>query len=215
MHNNISMYKIVVFLGFLFFSITTKAHQPDISTTMLVEKADNTWILQIRASLTAFQQEIKTHFADTPYKTPEEFKAMVLEHITNNLQVIFNEEDESITLKNGYVKLGHETNVVFEISGIPTDIKNIEVKNSSFNDIYKSQSALVILKEGYSKERFILNNKNNYTLKLKTIGNKFIDFQSDKTNKSSYPLIVLLLIGVMVLGIVFQKKYKRKKVILN
>lgn len=207
------MKKALFFISLFFFTISVKAHQPDISTTMLVEKENNTWVLQVRASLSAFQHEIKTHFADTPYKTPEEFKEMVLEHLRNNFQIILN-GDEQITLKKGFVKLGHETNVVFEVTGIPSDLKNILVKNSSFNDIYKSQSTLVILKKGYSKERFFLNNENNHTLKLETSGHKFINFKSDIISKTTYQLLVILIVCILFSIVLFRKKYSRRKIVI-
>tara|TARA_R110000744_G_scaffold378210_1_gene494071 strand:+ start:543 stop:1160 length:618 start_codon:yes stop_codon:yes gene_type:complete len=178
------------------FSLLGYAHNPDASTTMLVEKENNTWVLQISSSLTAFQQEVRTHFAETPYKTPEEFQQMVLEHIKNNLDISFN-DGSKITLGQGIVKLGHETKVVFEVFGIPSDLQSIRVRNAAFKDISRSQSALFIFKDGFSKDQFILNNDNDYTLNLKVNGNKFVEAsQQNAGMDSSYViLIVMSLLG--------------------
>ncbi|WP_397363153.1 hypothetical protein [Olleya sp. R77988] len=185
-----------IFIGL--FAMIGFAHNPDVSTTMLVEKDDNQWVLQISASLTAFQQEIKTHFAE--YKTPEEFQQMVLEHIKNNFDIKFN-DNQAITLSNGMVKLGHETKVIFEVLGVPSDIKKVYIKNSAFKDIHNNKSALVFLKEGFNKEHFTLNNKNNHTLKLVIDDNKFV---LETINKASflsanmgYALLVVLLLGLL------------------
>jgi len=62
--------------------------------------------------------------------------------------------------------LGHETNVLFTVLGIPDDFSSVKIKNSSFKNIYNSQSALMIFKEGFSKQQFILNGKNEYTVAL-------------------------------------------------
>ena len=178
------------------FSLLGYAHNPDASTTLLVEKKNNTWVLQISSSLTAFQQEVRTHFAETPYKTPEEFQQMVLEHIKNNLDISFN-DGSKITLGQGIVKLGHETKVVFEVFGIPSDLQSIRVRNAAFKDIGRSQSALFIFKDGFSKEQFILNNDNDHTLNLKVNGNKFVEAsQQNAGMDSSYViLIVMSLLG--------------------
>ncbi|WP_299799632.1 hypothetical protein [uncultured Maribacter sp.] len=178
------------------FSLLSYAHNPDASTTMLVEKENNTWVLQISSSLTAFQQEVRTHFAETPYKTPEEFQQMVLEHIKNNLEISLN-DGSKITLGQGIVKLGHETKVVFEVFGIPSDLQSIRVRNAAFKDIGRSQSALFIFKDGFSKEQFILNNDNDHTLNLKVNGNKFVEAsQQNAGMDSSYViLIVMSLLG--------------------
>lgn len=189
--------KLIV-LVFLFISISASAHQPEGSSTMLVEKENNTWILQISASLTAFQQEINTHFSETPYKTPEEFRQMVIEHIKNNLDITFN-ENQGITLSAGTVKLGHETQVVFEVYGVPSEIKSIVFKNSVFKDIYNNQSALMVFKEGFNKQRFVLNNKNNHTLKLLTDQDTFV---LESKNEASFlsTKILFLVIGILAVS---------------
>ena len=80
---------------------------------------------------------------------------MVLEHLKNNLRINFNGKD--ISFGEGIVKLGHETKVVFEVFGIPSDIQTVLVKNAAFQDIHRNQNALVLLKEGFNKEHFVLN----------------------------------------------------------
>ncbi len=190
------------------FSIASFAHQPNASTTMLVEKDNNVWVLQISASLTAFQQEVRTHFAETPYKTPEEFQQMVLEHLKNNLHISFN--GDNISFGKGVVNLGHETKVVFEVFGIPSDINSVQIENAAFDDIYKSKSTLILLKEGFEKELFGLNNANNHTLKLYVEGNAFKILDSDESNNSASYFgwvlggTFLLVITMMVISNMFK-----------
>ena len=179
-------------------SIGMKAHQADISTTMLVEKENGTWVLQISSSLTAFQHEIRTHFAETPYETPEEFQQMVIEHIKNNLQLSFN-DSQNITLGNGDVRLGHETKVVFQVFGIPSDIKSVMVKSTVFDDIHRSQSALVLLKEGFNKEQFVLNDANNHTMELQVNGNEFAEVEENNTSLISAGLLLIVIAGIAAL----------------
>lgn len=179
-------------------SLGMKAHQADISTTMLVEKENGTWVLQISSSLTAFQHEIRTHFAETPYETPEEFQQMVIEHITNNLQLSFN-DSQNITLGKGDVRLGHETKVVFQVFGIPSDIKSVLVKSTVFDDIHRSQSALVLLKEGFNKEQFVLNDANNHTMELQVNGNEFAEVEENNTSLISAGLLLIVIAGIAAL----------------
>ena len=174
------------------------AHNPDISTTILVENENNAWVLQLSASLTAFQQEIRIHFAETPYKTPEEFQQMVLKHIKNNLEISFN-DGKIISLSQGIVKLGHETIVVFEVLGIPSDIQSARVKNTAFKDIHNSQSALFLFKEGFTKEQFVLNSANDHSIALETSGNKFVEVDPSKASFFS-PNFGLIFIGLLGIG---------------
>ena len=203
------MNKLLLVLSLALVTIKGFAHQPDVSTTMLVEKENNTWVLQISASLTAFQQEIRTHFSETPYETPEEFQQMVLEHIKNNLQLSFN-GDNVVTLSHGIVILGHETKVVFEVFGIPATISSAEITNTAFKDIHRSQSALVLLKEGFNKKQFVLNDANSHTVSLKVDKNEFIEKVEHSASFFSSNILIVL-IGCLALGILIQNIYKRRK----
>ena len=212
------MYRRISIICLLFMAMAVKAHQADVSTTMLVEKPDNSWVLQISASLSAFQHEIRTHFSETPYKTPDEFRQMVLEHIKNNLHISFNGGGD-ISFSNGVVILGHETKVVFEVFGIPSEINSVLVKNSAFKDIHRNQTALFLFKDGFGKEQFLLNEANDHTLALEVGGNKFVEAGHYEANLFSSNIGIILwgvsaivVLGVSVLGVGFLfKKFKSRK----
>ncbi len=193
----------------MFFSTSIQAHQPEISTTMLVENNNDTWALQISASLTAFQHEIRKYYAEVPYKTPEEFQEMVLEHIKNNLKIEFN-GNKTVTLSHGIVKLGHETKVIFEVLGVPENIESVLVENESFKDIYNNKSALIILKEGFSKENFVLTKDNNHVLKLEVDGNKFVRVDERIISSSSLNVILILAV-VCTFGLLVHSMKQRRK----
>lgn len=199
------MKNFILFIVIFMLSVTMKAHQANASTTMLVEKENGTWVLQISSSLTAFQQEVRTHFSDTPYETPEEFRQMVLQHIKNNLHIIFNDNQE-ITLSNGIVQLGHETKVVFEVFGIPSGIKSVVVKNTVFEDINRSQSSLILLKEGFKKEHFVLNNTNNHMLALRVDGNEFVEIVENDSSLFSSGLILVFIAVIAALFLVYNSR---------
>jgi hypothetical protein len=209
------MFKKISCIGLLFMVMSAKAHQADVSTTMLVEKEDNSWVLQISASLTAFQHEIQTHFFDTPYQSPQEFQSMVLEHVKNNLRIRFNEKD--IFFGKGIVQLGHETKVVFEVFGIPNDIKTVQIKNTAFQDIHKNQSALILLKEDFNKEHFVLNGANNHTLELYTEGNTFKILETERSNSKLFNLGCILggIFMVVSTTILFSKMFKPEEIELR
>lgn len=156
----------------LFYSFTNAVHQPEVSSTMLVEQENGTWILQVRAALTAFEYAVHTHYGKDSYTTPEAFNALVIRHLMENTSITVHEK-EVVLLQNGHVKLGHETTAAFEVQGIPKNIKKVSVSNTSFKDIHDNQNTLIILKKGFKKQRFLLNNKNGHTVQLKTFKNQF------------------------------------------
>lgn len=186
---------------------TVQAHQTEISSTMLVEQDNNTWVLQIRSALTAFDQIIKTNYP--PYENVEAFQSLVIKHLQDNLEISCNNQD-IITLQNGAVKLGHESSVVFEVIGIPENIESMHVKNSSFNSIHRSQSALIILKKGFDKKQFILNRQNNYELELLANNNQFITANaviatSKVSSNYSYSGLAMVMIGLLLISLLWVK----------
>lgn len=205
------MTRYLIILGFLFVSLQGQAHQPDISTTMLVEQGDQ-WLLQVRASLSAFQHEVRTHFEE--YKTPEAFEQMVVEHLKNNLSIRIDGKEVSI-LENAHVQLGHETSVVFELSGVPQNFSEISVKNSSFKDINHNQSALIVLKNGFEKKQFILNEANGHLADLEVEGNSFKARSEAGVSRSgvfSYaaPVGLVALLSLFFLGVGEERRAKEQ-----
>ncbi|SDR67598.1 hypothetical protein [Christiangramia echinicola] len=198
-------------IGFMFglYSVAGFAHQPEISSTVLAEMDDNKWVLQISASLSAFQEEIKIHFSESPYETPDDFREMVLQHIANNLHFRFN-ETEGLKLNNGKVMLGHETKVIFEVTGMPSEIESAEVTNFTFKDIHRSQSALVLLKKDFAKNQFLLNDANDYKINLVVAENEFVINEIQKASFSSLSMIFLI-IGTVGLAFVIRAIYYFKE----
>ena len=56
--------------------------------------------------------------------------------------------------------------LLLSLEGVPTEQHKLLVINTAFKEIYKSKSALILLKKGYAKERFVLNEENKHTLAL-------------------------------------------------
>jgi len=206
--------RLIFLVVVLFFTLESKAHQPDVSTTLLIEQSESNWILQIRAALTAFEAEIEYHFGKSSYKTSEEFQDLVRKHMQDKLSVMFNDETP-IFLKDGKIKLGHESSITFNISTAPNAIELLKVTNSAFSDIPRNQSALMIIKKGFAKDQFILNNENDHTAQLLVIDSKFelIGTEIVKTRNHLYIYgMVLLAILVLLLTLI---KYRTSKKTLS
>lgn len=202
------MNKWLISFCLIFSSWIVQGHQPDLSSTMLVEQKDGNWVLQVRGSLTAFQYEVRNHYGENAYDTPEKFQELVINHLMENLSINFGGQDTAV-LQHPFVKLGHETNVVFQVLGVPKTIKSLSVKNSCFKNIQSNQSALLVLKEGFSKEQFVLNNSNEHTVQLTVDGTQFVQYAGINISQSSWMFI--LLGGVLILGLGVLLKFKAIK----
>jgi len=164
---------LTILLSILLSSFTSKIHDPQYASSILIEQEDGSWILQIHSAMTAFEHEVHTNFGKDSYKTAEEFNDIVVKHLLKNITIKINNKN-GISLKNGTVKLGHETSVVFKVVGIPKKIETISFTNSNFKDIHNNQNTLIIIKKGFKKQNFLLNKKNEYHVNLKISKNQFV-----------------------------------------
>jgi len=181
----ISMLKSAIIIWLSVLSVSLSAHQADISSTMLIERSPGNWVVQISSALTAFEYEVKTQYGENAFSTPEEFQALVIKHIRNGLAVKFNNKE--LRLINGSVKLGHETNVLFELEDFPSTIKTIGVSNTSFINIPRNQSALVVLRKDIPRKQYVLSAKNKHTISL-GIENSGIVLLDKESTANNLPL---------------------------
>ena len=121
-------------LSVLCTSWQVQAHQPDLSSIILSEQGEQNWVLQVRSALTAFEYAIEDHYGAGSYTTPEEFQQLVVNFIRERISIRFNDTDAA-ELQNGMVKLGHETNVIFQLVGTPEAIRSLAVEHNSFSNI--------------------------------------------------------------------------------
>lgn len=160
-----TMKKYLLLLALFCGSIGLRAHQADVSTTMLVEREGGDWQLIVSTALTAFEYEVETHFGKGAYTSPAGFEELVKQHLINTISLRFNGGGQA-TLTYGRVFLGHETKVAFTVTGVPENMDLIEVVNTAFTDIHRSQGALVVLKQGVERKQFMLNDTNDHTAHL-------------------------------------------------
>jgi hypothetical protein len=196
-------YLIMVFTVLM--SLNMEAHQPDVSTVILSEDEHGKLILQMNGALTAFEGEIDYIYSKNAYKTPEEFKNLVIEHFKKNFLLIINEKD-TLVLANPMVILGHETKLVVELLGMSNKVASIYLKNTVFKDIPQNQSAVIMLKSGLPKEQYILNAENNQTLHLVRNEGKWTNFKKKESIFSTFPILYILPLTLLSILILLRNK---------
>jgi len=208
---SLNMNKLLLSFIFSLYTLFNFAHGTDASILILKEHDDNTWTLQTKSSLEAFRKEIRMHFSETPYTSPEMFKEQVLTYFKNTFKITVN-NTEIIPLNTGVVKLGHETSLFFNKIKLPKNINSIKIEGGMFKDIYKSNAKLLILKKGFDKTPFILSKKNNFTVNLSLKEQKITLIpQTKQTSHNSYVFFIGLFITVIGIALLFLiKKYVSK-----
>ena len=199
------MVRLIILLSLFCLPFSAHAHQPDLSSTILAEKAENEWVLQVRAALTAFEYEVETRYGESAYATPEEFRELVAEYLRKELLVQFNGNEATI-LEDGVVNLGHETTVTFRLSSPPTGIQSVILSNTGFRHIARNQSAFYIAKADLAKTQVMLNSDNGYTANLQIENGQFVLV---RPTDIFLPLL-LLVVALVTLGLVY-RTYARKQ----
>ena len=146
----------------LVFGLKVSAHSPDNSTAFLAEQDGGEWIVQLNTALTAFEHEIHYNYSDSAYSTPEEFRQLVVEYCKANFILVANGSD-TLSYANVAVRLGHATDVVFQVANMPASLSELTVINRVFQDIGRSNSTFVMLKKGYPKAQASLTKNNGFT----------------------------------------------------
>lgn len=204
------VYRLLISLCLLLITSGAKAHQVELSSTLLVEQGKNNWVLQVRAALTAFEYQVEQHYGESSYSSPEEFEELLLEYVRMQISVQFNGA-QKVSLEEGTVKLGHETMLAFKLSGTPESIHSLRMSNTSFKDIQRSQSALMVLREGYSRKLFILNQDNGHAIDLKVEDNSFSLMDKSHEQSQNYFLFFLIAFsGVLIVFFISRQKLNLK-----
>lgn len=179
------------------------AHSPTSSTTLLIKGENNKWMLQIRAALTAFEQEVHFRYGQDSYESPEEFIDLIKTILVEDLNLGFSNLD-AFELENPQVGLGHETVVFYQFEG-PDKIASFTLNNSIFQHIYNSQNTFFLIDDRYEKEQFTLNKKTNFLLRLKADKNKLVVEKEATINseeKTPISTIIILIIASLCFFIV-------------
>lgn len=183
-----------------------QAHQPDLSNLMIYEQ-NGKYLLVVKSSITAFEGEIDYLFGKNAYKSPEEFQLLVIKHFQNNCNVVMN--NENIKLINPKVILGHETTLFAELSNVPKIISSIDVKNTLFKDMPVSLCELILTINALPQKQYLLNNVNNYEVKLQLENNSWTVVE-DATPNSKFTLLVVgaLILSASIVAVIVNRKRK-------
>jgi hypothetical protein len=199
---------IVIIIAWLS-AVSANAHQPDISSLTLIEQQPGQWMLQLNASLTAFQYEVRNAYGEDSYASPEEFNQLLLKYLRGQISIQVNGED--VILGNGLVQLGHAATVAFEITEVPEVLENVFVRNKGFENIHHSQVIFVIVNEGFEKNHFLLNEANNFQLDVSMKDNQVLSAAPSWFDNRATLVTMLIITGLV--GFVLYKTSFRKTAI--
>ena len=143
------------------------AHSPQISTLTLVQNKDNTWTLMMRASLSAYQYELTDGYINgqTNSMQAADFQPLLLAHLRKNIRIRANGSD-TISLQNGQVVLGHQTDVRFDVVGMPEQVQLLDVQQLSFAGLGQHVCILKVITQTGGSSTFVLQQDTDYAVSL-------------------------------------------------
>ncbi|WP_026951680.1 hypothetical protein [Algoriphagus mannitolivorans] len=202
------MRKLSLLFSFLLaFVVPAKAHDPDLSSLLIIEQESGQWILQVNAPLTALEFVVNDTYGENSFESVKEFNQLLLSAFRE--KITLNVNGKELHLGHGLVSLGHATTIAFELPTMPEQIETLIVENNGFENIRHSQAIFGLIREGMEKSQFILNASNDYQLSLKVEGNQVI-LVEEAENKSFWILSGLMaLLLFQVSFILYKKKWRR------
>ena len=133
------------------------------------------------------------------------YLVMQLLNLKKNVFFIINEKD-TLRFSNPVVLLGHETKLVVELLGVPSEIKSIYFQNAMFKDMPHNQMALIMLPEGFPKEQYILENSNKQAIHLELNQGKWFPVESDiQIFQAKNTVYLFLLLSFVIILVLFFK----------
>ncbi|PWJ56830.1 hypothetical protein CLV98_110141 [Dyadobacter jejuensis] len=197
--------KYINFLFLLVMGGACFAHQPNLSSLMIYEQ-NGKKLLVIKSSLTGFEGEVNYRYHKDAFKTPEEFRQLVIQQLQEFCEVVVN--DQSIAMKNPQVILGHETTVFAELDNFPDSIQSIYVKNELFVNTPNSLSELILSLKELPQKQVVLSEANQYEVKLKLDNSQWIALEPKLATSNHSNMLVLGAVSiVLIVGLVWTARF--------
>jgi len=161
------MKKILLIISFLVINLSLKAHNAQISTLSIIQNGDKKWSLIVSSGLSAFEFELRNKFPtlDLNKLKLNDFQKLFLANIKENISIKAN-GGNSIELINGSIKIGHETDAKFDLSGMPDDLEAFSMTNHSFSTLTDHHCVMNIITKNGISQNFVLEKNNNFELSI-------------------------------------------------
>jgi hypothetical protein len=152
-------------LSLILFSATAAfAHSPDLSSLMFYEQEGERFIV-MKSSLTAFEGVVDFHYGKGAYRTPEQFKLLVIGHFKQSCSVLM--DGDAMSFVNPQVVLGHETTLFAGLGDASRKITSLAVSNTYFKDMPNSQCEWIVVIGGVPMKQHVLNGSNRYAAAMR------------------------------------------------
>jgi len=175
------MRKLLLVAVCLLNSAILRAHDPQLSTITLIQSKNNQWNLVVGSGLSACQYELKNSYPDINIDSLDanRFQALLLQHLKETIQIKCGSYVGELT--NGMIILGHQTDVRFDVIGMPKKVTSLEIKQLGFGTLKNHSCILKVIAKSCDLGTFILQDDNNFSVVLEVKNSGLIEKVSGKS----------------------------------
>lgn len=196
-------------------SFKTMAHNPQVSSISITQDAaTKKYNLLISVPLLTCQNELSYCYPSIQIDSlsKNQFQELLLNHFKKNIQFIANKND-TLLISNGMLSIGHETQLIFELFGLPQAIHTLRLKYAALSSQYDHFAVLQISLADKTTGKFVFNNDNKYELSLINKNNKLVE--EEIQSASSLPVYLIPVIAGVILIIAGFIFFRKNKIALN
>lgn len=210
------MKKSAFTLLLVFFALELMAHNPQVSNISLRQDAGTKkYNLLISVPLLTCQNELSYSYPSIQIDSlsKNQFQELLLNHFKKNIQFIANDND-TLFISNGMLSIGHETQLIFELSGLPPVVHSMHLKYAALSSQYDHFAVMQISLADKTTGKFVFNNDNKFELSLINKNSKLVE--EDIQSASLLPTYLIPAIAGTVLiiaGFIFF--IKRNKIVVT
>ena len=196
-------------------SFKTRAHNPQVSNISITQDAGTKkYSLLINVPLLTCQNELSYSYPSIQIDSlsKNQFQELLLNHFKKNIQFIANNND-TLFISNGMLSIGHETQLIFELSDLPPVVHSMHLKYVALSSQYDHFAVMQISLADKTTGKFVFNNDNNFELSLINKNNKLVEEEIKSTSSLPgylFPGVTGVLL--IIAGFIF---FKRNKIVFN
>ena len=193
---------LILFFAGLLVSLTSYAHNPQLSTLTIIQEEGKRYAVLISVPLVTCQEIIQNSYSEVSVDSLDmnEFNNLLIDLIKKQSKFIINGSD-TLTLSLAKINYGHEIEIYFQFYELVEKIDSMKVMFNPFSLLQEHNTILRVSQSNKTTSNFILNQENDYSLYLKRDAVEFVRIDNPPTGQKAALLPGVLLFFLVILTV--------------
>ncbi|WP_276167910.1 hypothetical protein [Zobellia alginiliquefaciens] len=202
------MKKLIIGILISFYTLSASAHSSQIATMTLAQDQQNNWSLHISSSFNGFRNQLIQNFPDIKVDdlSADDFQKLVIAYVKDN--IVLNGNSGFIgELREGAIKMGHQTDLKFRVTGLPNKLSTLQVKLKGFSEASKHNTVFKIIDPTVTSKNFVIKKDNQFAVSIEKANGAFqIKGQEENLLIPFIALTLLVIMSVVIISKIFRKE---------